>query len=96
MVQLPLPLADHHRQPLCSMGRDDFGQWTGTYRRDPETAWRDFRHVQHNTGSGITGIYLDLDEPGALQEAVDRVKIPFPSVLMTRRENRHQAAAWIL
>ena len=96
-LQLPLPLAEFHRRPLCSMGRDSAGLWSGTYRHDPVTAWRDFRHVQHDTGSSRTGLFLDVDRlASAVHDAVDRALLPFPTVLLTRATNGHEAAAWVL
>ena len=95
-LQLPLPLAEFHRRPLCSMGRDSAGLWSGTYRQDPETAWRDFRHVQHDTGSSRTGLFLDVDQIASVHDAVDRALLPFPTVLLTRATNGHEAAAWVL
>ena len=95
-VQLPLPLAEIHRRPLCSMGRDSAGRWSGTYRRDPQTAWSAFRHVQHDTGSSRVGLFLDVDRIASVHEAVDRALLPFPTVLLTRAANGHEAAAWVL
>ena len=96
VFQLPLPLAEIHRRPLCSMGRDAAGRWSGTYRRDPQTAWSAFRHVQHDTGASRTGIFLDVDRIASVHDAVDRALLPFPTVLLTRATNGHEAAAWVL
>ena len=40
------------------MGCDDHGDWTGTYRRPPELAWRKYVHVEHNAPNGVNGVYL--------------------------------------
>ena len=96
-LALPLDLADHHRRPLCSMGRDPrTGYWTGSYRRPPVEAWADWRHVEHNTETSIVGIFLDVDEPGAVHVAADDSLVPWPSWVMTRLGNGHQAACWLL
>ena len=87
-LALPLDLADHHRRPLCSMGRDPrTGYWTGSYRRPPVEAWADWRHVEHNTETSIVGIFLDVDEPGAVHVAADDSLVPWPSWVMTRLGN---------
>ena len=78
------------------MGRDAAGRWSGTYRRDPQTAWSASRHVQHDPGASRTGIFLDVDRIASVHDAVDRALLPFPTVLLTRATNGHEAAAWVL
>ena len=78
------------------MGRDAAGLWSGTYRHDPATAWSRFKHVQHDTGSSRTGLFLDVDQIASVHDAVDRALLPFPTVLLTRATNGHEAAAWVL
>ena len=94
--ELALPLADFHPRPQVSMGRDRAGRWTGTYRRDPETAWRDFRHVEHHTPTSRTGLYFDVDVPGGVHAAVFADRVPAPTVCITRKSNGHSAAGYLL
>ena len=95
-TQGELPLADRHPRPLASMGRDDAGRWTGTHRRDPETAWRDFRHVEHHTPTSRVGLFYDVDVPGGVHAAVDDDRVPFPTLCITRKSNGHSAAGYLL
>lgn len=94
--QLPLPLADFHSLPLVSRGRDASGHWTGTFRRPAAEAFARFPHVQHDPPAGVGGVWLDLDVPGSAFEAVQAGAVPSPTCLMTRRENGHAAAAYVL
>ena len=53
-------------------------------------------HVQHDTGSSLTGLWFDVDVPGAVEAAVDAGKVPAPSVLITRKSNGHSAVGYLL
>ena len=89
-------LADGHRYPHASMGRDGNGNWRGTGRVPAKLAWTESMHVQHDTGSSKTGVWLDVDKPGAVQAAVDAGKVPAPSVQITRKSNGHSAVGYML
>ena len=95
-MQGELPLVDFHPRPYCSMGRDEEGRWTGTHRRDPETAWGQFRHVEHHTPTSSVGLFYDVDVPGGVHAAVDDDRVPFPTVCITRKSNGHSAAGYLL
>ncbi len=98
-LELPLPLADHHPYPWVSMGRDERGRWTGTYRRPADLAWCEYVHVEHNAPNGANGVYLDVDGAAETFWATDAGTIPDPTVLMVRTSGPHaghEAAAWLL
>ena len=89
-------LAEVHPYPLVSMGRDGNGHWRGTRRVPAPVVWPHYPHVQHDTGSSFTGLWFDVDVPGAVEAAVDAGKVPAPSVLITRKSNRHSAVGYLL
>ena len=95
-MQGELPLVDFHPRPYCSMGRDEEGRWTGTHRRDPETAWGQFRHVEHHTPTSSVGLFYDVDVPGGVHAAAADNRAPFPTILITRKSNGHSAAGYLL
>ena len=88
-------LADAHPRPLVGRRTDD-GFKSLRLPASP-AVWR-WPHVEMRTGSSHTGLFFDVDRPQSALELdeLSGCELPEPSFLVTRHENGHSLAAWLL
>ena len=88
-------LADAHPFPLVGRRTDD-GFHSLRLPASP-AVWR-WPHVEMRTGSSHTGLFFDVDRPQSALELseLSGCELPAPSFLVTRHENGHSLAAWLL
>lgn len=88
-------LSDAHPRPLVGRRTDD-GFESRRLLASP-AVWQ-WPHVEMRTGSSYTGLFFDVDRPDSavVIEELTGCEIPRPSFLVTRHENGHSCAAWLL